>query len=414
MFKYNYLSILMISLCSPVAIALPTYIDTESVNDAEFSCINEPVEYSVSEQKLVDVLWEETLTYLEGYARALTKSDNSTCKNSALAITETNNPDLSGPNYQCIMDNIDMQVMVKHIHAVLENPDKAKQCFSAKKDHKGLLSPSKKLSKKSVVAKWLNRPEMSQYFKGQSNTALKNEGIKFADNFDEMITGADVKMPGNFPFDISANALPNLWASVGWVPMYSRTDARSITAGESSFRGGYAYAEVMGKWGLLQINSINGEEVGAEIGMTVQKVDSFYPYHFHIAKEIYHTIREPQCLNSTKQLIISENNPVLTQGENGLVYDGSNIEDVDHYFVSTTPEKDPLIYIPTNSIHAFDLKEHCEVKPDGSAHVAIWARSVTPSYGGTTLCELSDDKLEKSEINNKHANVTCKPVNYKY
>ncbi|WP_051435719.1 hypothetical protein [Shewanella fidelis] len=419
MSKLRSLSVVCAALMSHAAYAVPDFIDEKTVENAEFSCINAPVKYSAAEQKHIDVLWQETLKYVEGYAVALTSSDSEQCQSSALAMTETNRPGLTGPTYQCIMDNRDMQVMVKHIYAVLNNPDKAKQCFSAKKDSTSLLSPSETMTQGSAVARWINRPEMKDYFANLSDKALNKAGIEFADNFAEMITGSDIQMPANFPFDISANALPNLWASVGWAPMYSKEDHRSLTAGESAFRAGYAYAEVMGKWGLLQIDKINGEEVGAEIGMTVQRMDSFYPYHFHIAQEIYHTIREPACLNSTKQLILKENNPALkvlerTSEYTKLNYNGQDIKDIDHYFVSTTTEKDPLIYIPTNSIHAFDLKEHCEAEPKKSAHVAIWARSVTPNYGGTTLCELQDKSLDKSNINNKNANVDCKPVKYKF
>ena len=36
-------------------------------------------------------------------------------------------------------------------------------------------------------------------------------------------------------------------------------------------RGMYAYAEVLGHWGLIRIDEINGEKVGAEIGMVNQE-----------------------------------------------------------------------------------------------------------------------------------------------
>ena len=45
----------------------------------------------------------------------------------------------------------------------------------------------------------------------------------------------------------------------------------------------------MGPWGLLRIKEIDGELVGAEIGMTIQ-LESFYPYHFHHSQEIYMNI----------------------------------------------------------------------------------------------------------------------------
>ena len=85
-----------------------------------------------------------------------------------------------------------------------------------------------------------------------------------------MVTGDDVTAPDAFPFDITANALPHLWSSAGWVPMYAWDSERN----KKNFlktRGMYAYAEVLGHWGLIRIDEINGEKVGAEIGMVNQE-----------------------------------------------------------------------------------------------------------------------------------------------
>lgn len=78
--------------------------------------------------------------------------------------------------------------------------------------------------------------------------------------------------------------------------------------------------------------------------------------------------------------------------------------------MSTTPESDPLIYIPRNSLHAFDLKEQCEPDPDRDAHVTLWARTKAQDqndYGNTNVCTLVDKTLAKVQINKRTANVSC-------
>ena len=99
-----------------------------------------------------------------------------------------------------------------------------------------------------------------------------------------MITGDDVVTPDAFPFDITANALPNLWSAAGWVPMYAADSERN----KKNFiktRGSYAYAEILGHWGLIRIDEINGIKVGAEIGMVNQVRCSKLNFGF-IAQEI--------------------------------------------------------------------------------------------------------------------------------
>ena len=72
-----------------------------------------------------------------------------------------------------------------------------------------------------------------------------------------------------------------------------RSTRKIHDAGGDRFRGGYLYAELMGPWGNLRIEEIDGEKVGAEIGMTVQLFNTSYPFHYHHPQEIYMTLTKP-------------------------------------------------------------------------------------------------------------------------
>ena len=124
-----------------------------------------------------------------------------------------------------------------------------------------------------------------------------------------------------------------------------------------------------------------------------------------------------------KQFVINPTNSIVTiTGEDEehyyVEFDGSNIPNIDHYWASTTPDNDPLLFIPANSIHAFNLKENCEATPDETAHVAVWARSNADKkandYGTTVVCGLKDKSLPKTSINSKYANVKCTLSKYRY
>ena len=118
---------------------------------------------------------------------------------------------------------------------------------------------------------------------------VREYGSIFAKYFSDMVTGDDVTAPDAFPFDITANALPHLWSSAGWVPMYAWDSERN----KKNFlktRGMYAYAEVLGHWGLIRIDEINGEKVGAEIGMVNQE---------RIQMRIYYVINHNVMITSS-------------------------------------------------------------------------------------------------------------------
>jgi len=321
------------------------------------------------------------------------------------------------------MDNRDVQLVVKHIYAVLENPDKAKACFAAREDVDWMFTPSVGMENSSEVAQYFERTTLEEYYEGKQDPELRMAGLNYARHFHQFMTNDSIQMPGNFPFDISAKSLPDLWAAAGWVPMYSYDDPRSLAVGSARTRGGYAYAEVFGHWGLLRIKKINDEAVGAEIGMTAQIMGTFYPYHHHATHEIYYTIREPECVNSVRNFVMTPSNGALADisvddQSRVVAINGNAIPNIHKYWSQSTPALDPLLYIPANTIHAFDLTHHCEANPDETAHVTIWARTnadvAVNDYGTTLLCELKDQELPKDAANSIYAHVLCKLNHFKY
>ena len=93
--------------------------------------------------------------------------------------------------------------------------------------------------------------------------------MSLANHFSEIITGADIVSPKSFRSDVSAKALPNLWASVGWIPMHAKREGRFQT-NQPSARVGFVDAEILGSTGLLRIKEIDGNPVRAQIDMTVK------------------------------------------------------------------------------------------------------------------------------------------------
>jgi hypothetical protein len=389
--KKYALSALLFAASSVSAASIPDFLDSADINDAQFTCLEEVQTYNPAQQKYVDILWDETLSYLEAYAKALTNGAASHCINSDEAMYDST----EGGKKMCIMDRRDMKLMVKNIYQVINNPDKAKKCFGAREDVDWIYSPGGDLEKNSPVAKWLKRATFDTFFEQKvTNKDVRKLGKKFTQNFTKMVTGDDIQVPPAFPYDVSANALPNLWAAAGWYPMYAEESKRN----EKNFmniRGGYAYAEVFGHWGLLRIDEINGQKVGAEVGMTVQSVGTVYPYHNHAISEIYYNIRVPACLSQFKNFAIREDSPLIkTVTEDDKVrrvqFDASQLNE--HLmWLASTPTQDPLMYFHQNTIHAFDIDDSCEARPEEKAIVSVWARSNAHDkrndYGTTLLCE---------------------------
>ncbi len=387
------ISLISVSVIASVETA---NIHPDDLKNPEFVCLD-PVttKYTPEEQKLVDTLWQESLVYLKNYADALTTSTTGGCLNSDVAIYETTEP---GFSKMCVMENEDMKKMVKHIYQIVNNPDAAKKCFDPRKDDKSLTMPEGSLLANSPVAKWLDRTTMTEFYNEvKTSNKARTHGKNFAKNFSQMATGSDLVMPKNFKQDVSANALPNLWASVGWSPMYAANSERN-KRNFDNVRGGYAYAEILGHWGLLRIDTINDEEVGAEVGMVVQQVDTFYPYHNHAISEAYYTIRQPACANQFKSFAVREGNNLLkTIAQNANMREvelDTNYHNEHTAWASSEPNRDPLTYFHANTIHAFEIDADCDAKPHEKAIVTVWARTNAHvehnDYGNTHLCESAD------------------------
>ena len=396
MFIFKKLGVILIltNLLYGAGLEIPNYLDKSDILNAEFKCLSEPAKYSKKDQKYVDILWDETLVYLKAYALALTNGDLNHCMSSDEAIYDTTKKD----NKMCIMDRRDMKNMVKNIYQILFNKEKAKVCFSARRDVNWIYNPGGELQEKSPVAKWANRMTFEEFFdKKVKNEDVKKRGKAFTKNFYKMVTGNDIKMPKTFPYDVSANSLPNLWASAGWFPMYAEESKRN----EKNFliiRGGYAYAEILGHWGLLRIDEINGQKVGAEVGMTVQVVDSLYPYHNHAIPEIYYNMRMPACVKQFKSFAIREDNPLLktvkVNEKFRRVQFDSGAKDEPDMWISGSQSENSLLYLHENTIHAFQVDGSCESKPEEKALVSVWARTNAHDkrndYGTTLLCESAE------------------------
>ncbi|WP_065188715.1 hypothetical protein [Shewanella woodyi] len=374
-----------------VASELPDFLDMNDIENAKFQCLGESPQYSAQDQKYIDILWEETLTYLRAYAEALTNDQNSGCLNSDIAMVDST----EGGQHMCVMDRRDMKLMVKNVYQVINNADAAKKCFGAREDVSWIYSPGGELESRSEVAQWINRTTFKQFFDKQvTDKEVQQYGKSFTENFYKMVTGSEIKMPAVFPHDISANALPNLWASAGWFPMYAEESERN-DKNFNNIRGGYVYAEIFGHWGLLRVDEINGEKVGAEIGMTVQAVDSLYPFHNHAVSEMYYNMRTPACANQFRTMAVREDSPLIRTVKEDSKVRRVQFDEGQHnsqtMWLSGSNAQDSLTYFHQNTIHAFDIDGQCEASPEERAIVSVWARSnahdTRNDYGTTLLCE---------------------------
>jgi hypothetical protein len=374
---------------------IPDFINPEDLKYVDCKCLEKEVKYSKKEQKYIDILWEESLRYLKAYAIALTTSpEGGKCINSDEATYET----VDGFKKMCVMDRRDMQLLVKHIYQIIYNPDEAKKCFAARENVDWIYSPGGELEEKSEVAQWLKRMTFEEFFDTKvTDPEVKAYAKSFTDNFYKMVTDDVVVTPPNFPYDVSARSLPNLWASVGWFPMYAEESERN-KRNFDNVRGGYAYGEILGHWGLLRIDEINGEKVGAEVGMTVQSVNTLYPYHNHAISELYYTMRKPACVDQFKTFAVRENNERVTtvsetQDERVIQFD-AGAPNEHTMWTSSSFDRDPLVYFHENTIHAFEIDGDCESTPAENALVTVWARSDAHErpndYGTTRLCECAD------------------------
>lgn len=328
-------------------------------------------------------LWLETLSYLSGVYEILTVGNG--CSAGPLAVVQTNDGN-NGIQRNCAIEYEDIQKTVKHLGLIINNPQKAKKCFDTQKDYSEfqLYSPNKKMKKASPISNWLDRPTLDEYFEENiENTLIIKAGLELSQNFERFLESTT--MPEYLDVDITHKTLKELWSSVGWLPFY----AENSDAINSRFRGGYVYAEVMGPWGLLRISHINGEVVGAEIGMTVQLNDTFYPYHYHHPQEFYMPLSSPQC-NSTNKFFVAHWDSKLfdyNKEDNEISFDGDKSIDVPAWFITQAPDAANFTYFERNAVHAFKVAENCA--SESTALVSLWGRTTSRNNNQTTrICSL--------------------------
>ena len=249
---------------------------------------------------------------------------------------------------------------------------------------------------RSLPAQTINRPTMKEFFEAVENSEIRNHGLVFSENFSDIVTGPNIQTPRAFPVDVSANSLPNLWASLGWSAMYANKEGHFQT-NHPETRGSFVYAEVLGGNGLLSIKEINGEPVVAEIGMTAQKLGSFYTFHNHAATEMYYSLKKPACPSEVKTFLMREGNPLIQTVEEGegmrlIEFDASSPEIKNNYWMSISPDENDLTYYHENTIHALKTTADCAEKPEQNGFVAVWARPIgsrinSPDFSVTKLCE---------------------------
>ncbi len=412
---------------------VPSFLRSDSLQNSTFTCNTtgerlggrsetdtgeESIQFDSEYEKYEEIVWQEALTYLSSLARASTKSDQF-CRNSDLAIYQTGSID-GNPETLCFMDRDGTRTMVRQIYAILENQDAARQCFSLRENAENLYSIGGSLQAGSLPAQAINRATMKDFFETVENEEIRQHGLVFSEHFSQIVTGPNIQTPRAFPVDVSANNLPNLWASLGWSAMYANKEGRFKT-NHPETRGSFVYAEVLGGNGLLSIKEINGEPVVAEIGMTAQKLGSFYTFHNHAATEMYYSLKKPACPSEVKTFLMREGNPLIQTIEEGegmrlVEFDASSPEIKNNYWISVSPNENDLTYYHENTIHALKTSADCADKPEQNGFVAVWARPIgsranDPDFSVTKLCESANSPNQPA----KHDElVRCKLLDWTF
>ena len=348
---------------------------------ADFACDEDIAaqSFTAAEQVHVDLLWDQTLSYLAGFHGTLMQPAG--CLDSASSIIETSEPAAS----ECIARYRDVELAVKHLDWILDNPDAAKTCFDPQKTYEtmALYTPSPAIQAASAASAWLDRPLLGDFYAAKGG-AIGAAGQELARDFAAIL--AQSVMPSGAGRDVTYNALPDLWSSVGWLPFY----ADNAAALNPRFRGGYAYAEVMGPWGMLRIAEIGGEPVGLELGMTIQLGDTFYPYHYHHPQEIYITLSPTAQEEQNQFMVMHWDNPELEQERHDSQWAVSVSNPgraMDQWFRQQSPGGNWLSYFERNAIHSFHVGKGTDDAPGGL--VTIWARTTARDNNQTTrICEL--------------------------
>ncbi|MBU3021205.1 dimethylsulfonioproprionate lyase family protein [Aestuariibacter sp. A3R04] len=372
---------------------------------ATFVC-SDDIDASAKHSEAANILWSQTLTYLQGVREILT--ENNGCNDGPLAVVETND---GGGNVarQCVTKYQDVQKAIKHLDSVLKEPDAARKCFDTQKHYDAfpLYSANDDIKAKSTVAAWLDRPTLVAFYQ-QKSGELKDAGLSLANDFWAILQQS--KMPYYLKTDISVRQLPDLWAAVGWLPFY----ADSEKAHNVRFRGGYAYAEVMGPWGLLRIKTIDGEPVGAEIGMTVQLSDTFYPYHYHHPQEFYMPLTSASCGDEHLFFVAQEDSALFERHsrQDGFYIDADPSADLPAWFIPQSPNGNNFTYFERNAIHAFNVGKGCSNQPSGL--VSVWGRTTArDNEQSTRLCEVVE-KRSVARNAEPHSRYICNPTKWEY
>ncbi|MFT9257801.1 MAG: dimethylsulfonioproprionate lyase family protein [Acetobacter sp.] len=354
---------------------------------ARFVCQDDvkPADLTAAEQKLVDRFWAESLVYLQQYLKVL-ETPTGGCQQSAQATVQTYLPATGREQTRCILDYGDMALLAKHVKAVLAEPDKARACFDPQKNYRTvvLYTPGEQVRSLSPTSQWLKRPLLTDYFRKMGGP-IGAAGLELNENFVAVTSRVDTRT--HWAKDVSIRALPTLWSSVGWIPLY----AANPDAGSARFRGGYLYAELMGPWGNLRIRTIDGERVGAEIGMTVQLFNTSYPFHYHHPQEMYMTLTRPECIDQNRYMVMHWDNDQFrrVRGDKGWTVEIDGTRDRwKKWFLDQDSNTQWLTYIERNAIHAFYARDGCNQTIANSGLVSVWARTTARDNEQITrLCE---------------------------
>ncbi len=365
---------------TPVMEETPRFVCDDDIDTTELT---------PEERALEDELWQQTLTYLRGFVTALETSR--LCLDSPLAVIQTNDGKTNRTQTRCVSRYRDVELMVKHVNWVLDNPELARTCFDTQKNYQAfqLYTPTEAMKQASDVAAWIDRPTLEAYYADKEGT-VGEAGGDLVENFEAILK--NTSSAGFVDVDMTYQGLPDLWTAVGWLPFY----AENPKAINERFRGGYAYAEVMGPWGLLRIKEIEGELVGAEVGMTIQ-VESFYPYHFHHSQELYMNIGKSSCAKQNTYMVMHWDNPSFAQERSEIGWDVT-IDKGDHrkatWFRPTSPS-DPnewIAYYERNAIHATKVGAKCGKTGAPAGFAQVWARTSSRDNNQTTkICVPVDE-----------------------
>ena len=192
---------------------------------AEFVCQEDVPEpsYGPEEQRLVDQFWAESLVYLGQYLKTL-ETPTGQCLGSAQATVQTYSSKTGEAQTRCILTYRDMELMARHLRAIVAEPDKAKACFDPQNNYDSftLYTPSREVQALSPVARWLDRPLLTDYYR-EMGGAIGEAGLELNENFVAVTSRTDTT--AHWTRDVSINGLPTLWSSVGWVPFYAENPA---------------------------------------------------------------------------------------------------------------------------------------------------------------------------------------------